>query len=67
MKAENVIIAWLNLDDYPEFTDAWIAGATIDGEQADETQLQELNEDRDFVNQMAVQAYSERINSFNEL
>ena len=41
--------------------------ATIDGEQADETQLQELNEDRDFVNQMAVQAYSERINSFNEL
>lgn len=67
MKAENVIIAGLDLDDYPEFTDAWIAAATIEGEQADDVQLQELNDDRDFVNQMATQAYFQKFNAIEGL
>jgi hypothetical protein len=36
-------------DDYPDFVDAYIVSALYDGEEMNDYQLDELNEDTDFV------------------
>jgi hypothetical protein len=38
-------------DDYPDFCDAYIVSALYDGEEMDDYQLDELNDDHDFVHE----------------
>jgi hypothetical protein len=37
------------LSDFPDFCDAYIASATYDGRDMTEEELEELNDDTDFV------------------
>ena len=53
-KITNVVVANVNFADYPDFTDAYIESAEYDGEEMTEDQLDELNEDGDFVYEQAV-------------
>jgi len=46
---DNIQIDDINTNDAPDFVDAFISAADLDGVPMDETQLNELNEDRDFV------------------
>ena len=49
MKIEDVEIEGIDYKDAPDFCDAFIASATIDGREATEEELDQLNEDQDFV------------------
>jgi len=54
MKIDYNLINTIQLDgvdmkDYPDFCDAYIVSACYDGRQMNDEQLEELNEDRDFV------------------
>ena len=46
------------LSDYPDFCDAYIANATYDGREITEEELEELNEDRDFIYEAAMESIS---------
>jgi cellulose biosynthesis protein BcsQ len=48
-KIDNIIISDIDFNDAPKFTDAHIEGADYDGEEMTEEQLNEINEDYDFV------------------
>jgi len=48
-KIENLEVEGIDTRDYPDFCDAYISSAEIDGREATEEELDELNEDRDFV------------------
>lgn len=48
-KIENVEVDGIDTSDYPDFCDAFIASAYYDGEPMTAKQLDELNEDSDFV------------------
>ena len=48
-KIENVEVDGIDTSDYPDFCDAFIASADYDGEPMTYEQLDELNEDADFV------------------
>ena len=48
-KIESVEVEDIDTRDYPDFCDAYIGSAEIDGREATEEELDELNEDRDFV------------------
>ena len=48
-KIENVEVDGIDTSDYPDFCDAFIASADYDGEPMTSAQLDELNEDSDFV------------------
>jgi hypothetical protein len=52
-KIDNVQIADVDPSDYPDFSDAYVESADYDGEEMTEDQLEELNEDREFVNDAA--------------
>lgn len=45
---DNVEVDDIDLRDYPDFSDAYISYAEIDGREATEEELDELNEDDDF-------------------
>jgi len=45
----NIEFEDINHSDYPDYTDVFISSADIGGVPMNETQLNELNEDRDFV------------------
>jgi len=45
----NIEIDGIDTNDYPDFCDAFIASADYDGEQMTEKQLDEINQDIDFV------------------
>ena len=49
LKITNVEVEGIDLNDYPDFCDAFIASADYDGEPMTYEQLDELNEDADFV------------------
>jgi hypothetical protein len=50
MKAiENVQVEGIDFADYPDFCDAFIASAERNGTPLNEEELEELNEDKDFV------------------
>ena len=54
-KVDNVEIAGVNIDDYPDFCDAYIESATYDGVIMTYKQLDELNEQEpSFVNEYAL-------------
>lgn len=48
-KIDNVEIAGIDKKDYPDFCDAYIQNCDIDGVPATDEQLDELNDDSDFV------------------
>ena len=45
----NVDVECVNMDDYPDFVDAFISSADYRGEPMTEEQLDILNEDGDFI------------------
>jgi len=50
-KIENVEVDGIDTNDYPDFCDAFIASADYDGKPMTYEQLDELNEDADFVHE----------------
>lgn len=51
-KIESVEVEGIDTRDYPDFSDAYIGYAEIDGREATDEELDELSEDRDFVYEM---------------
>jgi hypothetical protein len=50
-KVDNIVFEDIDHSDYPDFCDAFIASADIDGRPMTEDELEELNENRDFVHE----------------
>ena len=50
----NVEVEDIDTDDYPDFCDAYISSAEYKGKEMTEDQLEELNDDGDFVYQSAL-------------
>lgn len=48
-KIDNVEVDGIDTNDYPDFCDAYILSADYDGVPMTEDQIEELNQDRDFV------------------
>tara|TARA_R100001244_G_scaffold97320_1_gene72914 strand:- start:151 stop:336 length:186 start_codon:yes stop_codon:yes gene_type:complete len=48
-KIDNVEIDGIDTNDYPDFCDAFIANADYEGKEMTDEQLDELNQDSDFV------------------
>jgi hypothetical protein len=48
-KITNIAFDGIDHSDFPEFCDAYIVSAEIEGEQLNSDQIDELNEDREFV------------------
>jgi hypothetical protein len=46
---DNIEVDGINTKDYPDFCDAYILSADYDGKPMTEDQLNEINEDSDFV------------------
>lgn len=46
---ENVSLADIHMDDYPDFCDAFIETADYNGREMTEEELEVLNSDRDYV------------------
>jgi hypothetical protein len=46
---DNIEIDGVHLDDYPDFCDAFISSADYNGVAMTDEQLEELNEDYDFM------------------
>jgi len=46
---EDIEVEDIESQDYPDFANAYIFSATINGEEATEEQINELNEDPDFL------------------
>ena len=46
---DNIEVDGIDTKDYPDFCDAFIANADYDGKPMTDEQLDELNEDGDFV------------------
>lgn len=50
-KIDNIEMDGIDTNDYPDFSDAFIASADYNGVKMTDKQLDELNEDLDFVHQ----------------
>ena len=48
-KLENIEVENIDMRDYPDFCDAYISYAEIDGQSLTDKQLEEVNECADFV------------------
>ena len=48
-KISNFKFAGIDYSDYPDFADVYVESADYDGEEMTENQLDNLNNDRDFV------------------
>jgi len=48
-KISNISVEGIDLKDYPDFVNAFIDNADYDGEPMTDEQLDEINEDTDFV------------------
>jgi hypothetical protein len=48
-KIDNIEISGIDTNDYPDFCDAYISNADYDGVPMTDEQLEELNQDGDFV------------------
>lgn len=46
---DNIEVDGIDFKDYPDFCEAFIASADYDGNPMNDEQLDELNNDRDFV------------------
>jgi len=54
-KIDNIEVGGINTKDYPDFCDAFIASADYNGEPMTEDQLNEINEDSDFVYECVIE------------
>ena len=52
----NVKVVQIDLTDYPDFVDAWIESADYYDEPMNDEQIEELNEDRDYVYEQTINA-----------
>jgi len=52
---DNIEIEDIDMRDYPDFCDAFIASADYDGYPMTEEQLDDLNEDREFLYQCIIE------------
>ena len=50
-KIDNVVVEGVNLTDLPDLVDSFIASADYNGVEMTEKQLDEINEDYDFVHE----------------
>lgn len=50
-KIDNIEVEGVDFSDYPDFCDAFIASADYDGVEMTDDQLDQLNDDSDFVYQ----------------
>lgn len=48
-KIDDIQVDGVDTSDYPDFCDAYICYASYDGRDMTEDELEELNDDRDFV------------------
>jgi len=48
-KIDNVEVDGIDTNDYPDFCDAYIESADYDGTAMTDEQLEEINNDRDFI------------------
>jgi len=48
-KIDNIEFDGIDHEDYPDYSDAFISSADYDGREMTEEELNELNENRDFV------------------
>lgn len=48
-KITNIKFEGIDHSDYPDYCDAYIASAEIDGRELTDDEIEELNEDGDFV------------------
>jgi hypothetical protein len=53
-KVSNIKFEDVDYKDYPDFCDCFISYAELDGVPMTEVELQELNEDRDFVHEKLI-------------
>lgn len=53
-KISNIELDGIDTTDYPDFCDAFICSADYDGQPMTEEQLNEINEDHDFVYQKVI-------------
>jgi len=50
-KIDNIEVDGINMNDYPNFCDAFISNADYDGQAMTDAELDLLNEDYEFVNE----------------
>jgi hypothetical protein len=50
-KIDNIVFEGIDHNDYPDYVDAFIVSADYDGKPMDDIQLDELNEDSEFVHE----------------
>ena len=50
-KISNVVVSGIDFEDYPDFCDAYIVSADYDGEPMTDLEIDELNQDGEFVNE----------------
>ena len=55
---DNVELDGLDMKDYPDFSDAFILSADYCGTEMTEAQLEEINEDSDFVYEQVLKSIS---------
>ena len=55
-KIENVEIEGIDLRDWPNLSDSYISAADYDGEPMTDQQLDEINEDSEFVYNHAIES-----------
>jgi hypothetical protein len=55
-KITDVIVDGVDMKDYPDFSDAFIVSACYDGEPMSEDEIEDLNEDADFVHEKAIES-----------
>ena len=48
-KIDNITFEGIQFNDYPEFTDAFIDSADYEGRKMTDTELDEINEDSEYV------------------
>lgn len=53
-KIEDVELDGIDTNDYPDFSDAYIASATYDGREMTDAELDVLNDNRDYVYQITI-------------
>ena len=50
-KISNVVVSGIDFEDYPKFCDAYIVSADYDGVPMTDLEIDELNQDGEFVNE----------------
>jgi hypothetical protein len=51
---DNIELDGIDTSDYPDFSDAFILSADYNGEPMDEQEIEQLNEDSDFVHEEVI-------------